>query len=51
MVAPGLTSTLIGIAMVVPVLLRHVAGLKQRAAGGGVTQRSARSNQDRARGP
>jgi len=32
MVAPELISTLIGIAMVVPVLLRHLAALRRGAA-------------------
>jgi UPF0716 family protein affecting phage T7 exclusion len=32
MVAPGLLSTLIGIAMVSPVLLRHLASMKRPAA-------------------
>jgi UPF0716 family protein affecting phage T7 exclusion len=31
MVAPELISTLVGIAMVVPVLLRHVASMKRAA--------------------
>ncbi len=31
MVAPGLASTLVGLAMVVPVLLRHIAALKRAA--------------------
>ena len=34
MVAPSLTGTLIGIAMVVPVMLRHLAARKQRRATG-----------------
>jgi TRAP-type uncharacterized transport system fused permease subunit len=29
MVAPGLVSTLIGLAMVTPVLLRHIASMKR----------------------
>ena len=32
MVAPELFSTLVGIAMVVPVLLRHLASMKNAAA-------------------